>query len=87
MNDNNVTFLSEQKATAIAQQMGWSLAFAEGYIAGQSERWRGNRSSSYVMVGMDDYARGFRVGYFERPNPDREPGRSGADTGAAALVK
>jgi hypothetical protein len=86
MNDN-VTFLSEQKATAIAQQMGWSLAFAEGYIAGQSERWRGNRPSSYAMVGVDDYARGFRAGYFERPNPDRGPGRCSVHTNAAAFIR
>jgi hypothetical protein len=86
MNDK-ITFLSEQKATAIAQQMGWSPVFAEGYIAGQSERWRGNRPSSYVMVGADDYARGFRTGYFERPNPDRGPGRSRVDTDAASLVR
>ena len=86
MNDN-VTFLSEQKATAIAQQMGWSLAFAEGYIAGQSERWRGYRPSSYVMVGADDFARGFRAGYFERPNPTRGTGRPSSDADEAALIK
>ena len=86
MNDN-VTFLSDQKAAAIAQQMGWSLAFAEGYIAGQSERWSGNLPSSYAMVGVDDYACGFRAGYFERPNPDRGPGRSIFHSNAAVLVK
>ncbi len=71
MNDK-VTFLSQEKAAMLAEQMNWPLAFAEGYIAGQSERWRGNPLSSYVTVGTDHFARGFRAGYFERPTPERD---------------
>jgi len=67
--------LSEEKYTALSEQNDWPLAFAEGYIAGQSARWRGTPPSSYVVVGVDQYALGFRAGYFERLNPDRRSAR------------
>lgn len=63
---DNVRSLSEEKCAALSEQNGWPLAFAEGYIGGQTERRRGNQLSSYVMTGIDQYALGFRAGYFER---------------------
>ena len=68
---DNVRSLSEEKYTTLSEQNGWSLAFAEGYVSGETERRRGNSLSSYVMAGVDHYALGFRAGYFERPNPVR----------------
>ena len=79
MNDN-VTYLSQEKAATLAEQMNWPHAFAEGYIAGQSERWRGNPPSSYIMVGMDHFARGFRAGYFERPTREQGIDRAPVQT-------
>jgi hypothetical protein len=70
--NEKVTFLSQEKATAIAEEMGWSILFAEGFIEGQFERWRGNRPSNYVTVGADEYARGFRAGFFVRSSAERE---------------
>jgi len=68
---DNVRSLSEEKYTMLSEQNGWSLAFAEGYVCGETERNRGNSLSSYVMAGVDHYALGFRAGYFERPNAER----------------
>lgn len=73
---DNVTSLSEEKYTALSEQNEWPLAFAEGYVSGQIERRRGNPPSTYIMTGIDQYALGFRAGYFERPNPDRRSGRA-----------
>lgn len=72
---DNVTFLSEEKYTTLSEQNGWPIAFAEGYVSGQAERWRGNPLSSYTLTGIDQYALGFRAGYFARPNADRGAGR------------
>ncbi len=63
---DNVRSLSEEKCAALSEQNGWPLAFAEGYISGETERRRGNQLSSYTMTGIDQYALGFRAGYFER---------------------
>ena len=68
---SNVTSLSVEKFTTLAEQSGWSLAFAEGYISGQVERRRGSPLSSYLKVGVDEYAMGFRAGYFARAIPER----------------
>lgn len=68
---DNVRSLTKEKSTSLSEQNRWPLAYAEGYISGQSERWRGNPPSSYIVAGIDQYALGFRAGYFVRPNPDR----------------
>ena len=68
---DNVTSLSKEKYTALSEQNGWSIAFAEGFVSGQIERRRGNSPSSYLIVGADDYALGFRAGYFDRLNLNR----------------
>ena len=72
---DNVTFLAREKATALSERTSWPMAFAEGYIAGQSASWRGHPPSSYIMVGMDHFARGFRAGYFKR-STEEMAGRS-----------
>ena len=70
---------SNEKARAIAEEKGWPLTRAEGYIEGQHYRQEGLRPTAYQKVGFDDYARGFRAGFFEQEN-----GRvisSGSDSG------
>lgn len=64
--------LSEEKSKSLAERNGWSPAYAEGNVAGETMRRSGKALSMYALVGMDDYARGFRAGYFERQNPGRE---------------
>lgn len=50
---------------------GRSTAFADGFTEGQSTRARNEELSPYHDVGMDDYARGFRAGFFSRMAPPR----------------
>lgn len=58
--------LSEKKTKLVAEKYGWSSAFAEGFVEGESMRRSGKVLSMYTSVGIDEYARGFREGYFER---------------------
>jgi hypothetical protein len=58
--------LSKEKFRVLAEEHGWSLARAEGFVDGESFRRRGKRPPKYVLVCLDDYSQGFRAGYFER---------------------
>ena len=40
--------------------------YAEGFSAGQSARDRGLELTPYHEVGIDDYAKGFRAGFFNQ---------------------
>lgn len=60
--------LSDEKCRLVAENNGWSLAHAQGYIDGETHRRRGVPPSQGALVGIDDYALGFRAGYFERRN-------------------
>ena len=57
---------SNEKARTIAEKMGWSLTRAEGYVEGQHYRQEGLKPTAYQKVGVDDYARGFRAGFYEQ---------------------
>ena len=61
-----VQVLSKEKAKVLAEQYGWSLEFAEGYVDG--EAWRGRRKKlpEHASVGIDEYSMGFRAAYFNR---------------------
>ena len=61
--------LSEEKFRVLAEERGWSLAHAEGFVDGESFRRRGKRPPKYVLVCVDEYSQGFRAGYFERKSP------------------
>lgn len=43
---------------------GPSTAYANGVADGQSARAEGSSLSLYLQVGIDDYAKGFRAGFF-----------------------
>jgi hypothetical protein len=43
---------------------GPSAAYASGVTDGQSARAGGSALTLYLQVGIDDYAKGFRAGYF-----------------------
>ena len=60
--------LSGQKSKALAEENGWSLDFAAGFLKGEYSRRSNARLSAYTMVGLDEYCLGFRAGYFERRN-------------------
>jgi hypothetical protein len=41
-------------------------AFVNGFTDGQAARATNSALTAYLRVGIDDYARGFRAGFFER---------------------
>jgi len=43
---------------------GLTPAYSNGVTDGQSARAEGSPLSLYLQVGIDDYARGFRAGFF-----------------------
>lgn len=43
-----------------------SAAFVNGFTDGQAARAGRCELSAYVRVGIDDYAKGYRAGYFAR---------------------
>jgi hypothetical protein len=57
----------KEKAQTLAEQYGWPLPSAKGYVDGETFRKRGEEPPVYPMVGIDDYSEGFRAGYFHRP--------------------
>ena len=59
-------FLSKEKFKVVAEERGWSIARAQGYVDGEISRRRGKSPSKYALVGIDEYCLGFRAGYFER---------------------
>ena len=58
--------LSKEKVKVLAEKNGWSLAQAQGYVEGETFRRRGKTPSTYAQIGIDEYCRGFRAGYYER---------------------
>ena len=43
-----------------------SLAFSNGYADGRTARERNSPLTPYLEIGIDDYARGFRAGFFNQ---------------------
>jgi len=50
-----------------------SVAYANGVADGQSARAEGSSLSLYLQVGIDDYAKGFRAGFFGQMQLSKSP--------------
>ena len=61
--------LSIENGKVLAEEMGWTLERAEGYVEGGRVRRRCLALSEYHKVGIDEYALGFRAGYYGREEP------------------
>ena len=61
----------KEKSQVLAEQYGWSLAAAKGYVDGETFRKRRETPPPYPIVGIDEYAEGFRAGYFHRQLSER----------------
>ena len=61
--------LLKEKSKVLAEETGWSLDRAAGYLEGERYRNRGLELSAYLQVGIDEYAQGFRAGYYKRGRP------------------
>ena len=73
---DDMTILSNKKIQMLAEKYGWSIARAEGYCKGEAARRRGDTPSTYTIVGIDEYALGFRAGYFLRESRPSLPERT-----------
>ena len=73
--EGNIQILSRKKFAVLAEQNNWSVAYAEGYFNGKAMRRLGKPPTTYSLTGIDQYPKGFRAGYFERPNPERTAAR------------
>ena len=52
----------------IVANEGPTAAYMNGVSDGQSARAEGSSLSLYLQVGIDDYAKGFRAGFFGQMN-------------------
>ncbi len=53
----------------MSNENGRSAAFVNGFTDGRAARAREEVLSPYLYIGIDDYAKGFRAGFFERMVP------------------
>ncbi|UCD69734.1 MAG: hypothetical protein JSW48_06695 [Betaproteobacteria bacterium] len=53
-----------KRSQALVAEMGWTVERAEGYVNGVMCRRRGLTLSTYHKIATDEYAQGFRTGYF-----------------------
>jgi hypothetical protein len=58
--------VSKEQIKVMAETNGWSFAHAEGFTDGEAYRKSGTAPSAYVQIGIDEYSKGFRAGYYER---------------------
>ena len=70
-------FLIKQNCGILAQQNGWSMTYAEGYLEGRHQNRLGQPLGAYVRVGIDEYTLGYRAGYFDRKNLESKRVQSG----------
>lgn len=42
-------------------------AYVNGFTDGQAARGRKEALTAYLRVGIDDYAKGYRAGFYARP--------------------
>ena len=66
-----------EKSVVLAEQNGWPIISARGYVDGEVFRKRRKDPPLHAMVGIDGYSEGFRAGYFDRPLTAHESADSG----------
>lgn len=60
------TVTAKSNSDALETAYGWSPDRAKGHADGNAYRMRGTQPSKYMLVGIDEYALGFRAGYYNR---------------------
>jgi hypothetical protein len=65
--------LSTEKSKILAEQNGWALDHARGFVDGETCRRLGKTPPRCAVIGIDNYSLGFRAGYFERQSQDPAP--------------
>jgi hypothetical protein len=56
--------ISRIKRDRLAQEMGWTLERAQGYVDGEASQQCGLELSPFHRVAMDEYSKGLRTGYY-----------------------
>jgi len=56
----------ERLKNLVSANEGASAAYANGVADGHCARASGLSVTIYLQVGIDDYSKGFRAGYFDR---------------------
>jgi len=76
------------KIAGAAEQYGWPLLSAKGYVDGETFRkWR-KEPPLYPLVGIDDYSEGFRPVYFHRSISEQAlAGKPSAQSGLEFLPR
>ena len=77
--------VSSERSNQLLEHNGWSLAYAQGQLDGETFRSLGKTLPPHARVGIDQYSLGFRAGYFERQNVDARVGRSATAAGTSTL--
>jgi len=54
---------------------GPSAAYRNGLVDGRRDRAEGTPLSEYLKVGIDDYARGYRSGFFGHEDDEDRKGK------------
>jgi hypothetical protein len=78
---------TEERVKVIADKNGWSQAYAQGFVEGESFRRHGSKPSKYAEIGIDDYSLGFRAGYYERGQSSTRNSPAMPDAPNSALLR
>lgn len=62
-----------EKLNVPANENTRSGAYATGFNDGQAASLQGGRLSPYLRVGIDEYARGYRAGFYARATNQTAP--------------
>lgn len=58
--------LSKERRNKIAQEMYWTPQRIQGWVDGMYCQRSGNDAPTCLKIGIDDYSKGFRDGYYSR---------------------
>ncbi len=61
--------LSKDNDNVLSEEMSWTLERTQGYVEGERYRRQSLAISVYHKVGIDEYALGFRAGYYRQDDP------------------
>lgn len=72
-----MTTPTHDSSTTLADETGQTPDFKHGYVHGERSRQLNEVPPRYLILGIDDYAFGFRAGYFAnvRSSPRAENAR------------
>ena len=61
--------LSKDNDKVLSEEMSWTLERTAGYVEGERYRRQNLALSAYHKAGIDEYALGFRTGYYKQDDP------------------